>query len=110
NAGADFGDGEYAATGRLTGLPIDECEGRHLLHLGVSGTWRKAERPDPGGADPQIVRFRARPSLRDAIGDFGTTSVGGIPNELSPTAVPLPGNTSRLVDTGNVQADATTVV
>jgi phosphate-selective porin OprO/OprP len=112
NSGADFGDGEYAMTGRVTGLPIYEEEGRHLLHLGLSGTWRKAERQDPGGADPQFVRLRARPTLRDATGDFGTTSVDGITNQLATAngALQLPGNTSRLVDTGNVQADAITVL
>jgi phosphate-selective porin OprO and OprP len=95
NNGADFEDGEYAYTGRLTGLPIWECDGRHFLHLGVSATWRKGEKPDPGLTGPAVVRYRARPEMRDAIGDFGTA--------------PLPGNSVRWVDTGNIIADSATV-
>src|SRR5206468_3326445 len=77
NSAADFGDGEYGYSGRLTGLPIYENDGRCLLHLGVSGTWRNNERPDPGLVGPRVVRFRARPQLRDAIGDFGNGVLPG---------------------------------
>ncbi len=103
NNGADFGDGDYGVSGRLTALPIYENEGRELLHLGVSGSWRKAEKPDAaagsglqGGINPGQIRFRARPELRDAIGDFGTS--------------PLPGNSVRWVDTGALRADSATVL
>jgi phosphate-selective porin len=96
NNGADFGDGHYAYTGRLTGLPIWDCDGRHLLHLGLSGTWRRAEKADPGLGGATFVRFRARPEMRDAIGDFGTA--------------PLPGDPTRMVDTGNFIANSTTVI
>lgn len=96
NSAADFGDGEYGYTGRLTGLPIYECDGRHLLHLGVSGTWRNNDRPDPGLANPRVARYRARPEQRDAIGDFGN----GV----------LPGNSSRLVDTGNINSGSTGIL
>src|SRR5262249_30179776 len=77
NVGADFGDGAYAATGRVSGLVFDECEGRHLLHLGLSGTWRKAEKADAalGVGGPDLIRFRARPELRDAFGGFGDGNV-----------------------------------
>lgn len=33
--GFNAGQGEYAATGRLTGLPVYEDEGQRLLHVGV---------------------------------------------------------------------------
>ncbi len=99
NTGADFGDGAYCATGRITGLLIDECEDRHLLHLGVSGTWRKAEKADAtlGLSGNDLVRLRARPELRDAIGGFGDSAN-------------FPGDSGRLVDTGNISALSTGVV
>jgi phosphate-selective porin OprO/OprP len=104
NSGSDFGDGEYGVSGRLTFLPLWENEGRHMLHLGVSATYRNALNPDDGNgglAGPSIVRFRARPQLRDASGDYGTTIFGG---------TVLPGNTNRMVDTGLIAADAATVI
>lgn len=39
-AGDSIGTGEYAVTGRVTGLPIYEDEGETLLHLGLSGSYR----------------------------------------------------------------------
>jgi phosphate-selective porin OprO/OprP len=99
NVGADFGDGAYGATGRITGLLIDECEDHHILHLGLSGTWRKAEKADAtlGLTGPDQVRLRARPELRDAFGGFGDGAT-------------LPGNSGRLVDTGTLTALSTGVV
>ena len=99
NTAVDFGDGAYAATGRLTALLLDEAEDRHLLHVGVSGTYRKAENADStlGLTGPSQVRFQARPELRDAQGNF-------------PTAGALPGNSSRLVDTGILNGTGSTVI
>ncbi|MFN0196679.1 MAG: OprO/OprP family phosphate-selective porin [Planctomycetaceae bacterium] len=54
------GDGEYAATGRLTYLPYYEDEGEKLFHLGVSGSYR--------GNDQNRMRFRSRASLRNGPG------------------------------------------
>jgi phosphate-selective porin OprO/OprP len=96
NSAAAFGDGEPAYTGRVTALPVYEDEGRCLVHLGISGTWRTNLRPDPGLADPRLARFRARPEIRDAIGDFGT----GV----------LPGDVARWVDTGPFASGSTGVV
>src|SRR5262249_11382257 len=42
-------------------------------------------------------RFRARPEQRDAIGEFGDN-------------ISLPGNSGRMVDTGNIQAQAASVL
>jgi phosphate-selective porin OprO/OprP len=98
NVGADFGDGQYAATGRLTGLLIDNSDDRELLHVGVSGTWRRAQRVEANGVlGPNQVRLQARPELRDAFGGFGDN-------------VNLPGNTVRLVDTGPLNANSTSVI
>src|SRR6185295_9884162 len=35
------GDGEYAATARLTGLPIYSDEGNSLVHLGIAASTRQ---------------------------------------------------------------------
>jgi phosphate-selective porin OprO/OprP len=102
NNGADFQDGAYGYTGRVTALPLWENDGRCLLHLGASYTWRNAERlqnnaaVQGGLADPRYADFRARPQLRDAIGDYGTP--------------PLSGNSKRLVDTGLVPCDSVQVI
>jgi phosphate-selective porin OprO/OprP len=95
NVGAAFGDGQFSYTGRITGLPFAECEDHHLLHLGLSYTWRKAQIPGQDLGGPAQVRFRARPELRDAIGGFGDGQ--------------QPGDTGRLVDTGAITARAASV-
>jgi phosphate-selective porin OprO/OprP len=103
NNAVSFQDGVYGYSGRLTALPIWESDGRCWLHVGASYTWRNAEKRDDGaGAQPptaqggvigpRFVEFRARPQMRDAIGDFGTA--------------PLSGNSVRLVDTGKIQAES----
>jgi phosphate-selective porin OprO and OprP len=106
NSAADFGDGSYGYSGRATALPIYECDGRHLLHLGVSGTFRDNQvsdaPPGPGIVGGRAVEFRARPETRDAIGDFG--------NSLAGTTTVLPGDVRRLVDTGVFNSDSTAIV
>jgi phosphate-selective porin OprO/OprP len=107
---AFFGDGNYAYTVRVAGLPIYKDEGRHLLHLGFSYTYRRANEQEPtvpntGGFGPNIVRFSARPELRDAIGDFARFTTSGSGTGLQV----LPGNGARLVDTGTFAADSTSV-
>ena len=91
-----FGDGVGGYTGRVTALPLWENDGRCFLHLGASATWRNNARPGQDLADPRLDRFRARPQFRDAIGDFGN----GV----------LPGNSSRMVDTGTFASSSTGVV
>src|SRR5262245_59308211 len=96
--GTSFGDGTYAFTARVSGLPIYEAEGRYLMHLGASYQFRSGSIPADfnGGTtitppprtvteNTDLVRFRARASLRDAIG--------------------VEGDSSRVVDTGNIIAD-----
>lgn len=94
----DFGDGDYSSTTRLTWTPYYRDEGASLLHLGGSFQWRHGDLGrtiQPGGTgstfgDSQsVVRFRARPELRDA-GGIGTT-FGGSP--------------ARFIDTGFLLGD-----
>jgi phosphate-selective porin OprO/OprP len=93
-----FGDGRYAYSGRISGLPIYENDGRCLLHLGLAYQWRKGANPADfnGGTtitlppatvttNTDLVRFRSRQGLRDAIG--------------------AEGDGARIVDTGNIIAD-----
>jgi phosphate-selective porin OprO/OprP len=64
---ADSGDGEYAATGRLTFLPLYEHEGRYLVHLGVAYSHRNLVNDD------DILGITPRARLNRAI----TTRNGG---------------------------------
>jgi phosphate-selective porin OprO/OprP len=96
--GSSFGDGKYAFTTRVSGLPIYEAEGRYLMHLGASYQYRSGSTPADfnGGTtivpppptvteNTDLVRFRSRASLRDAVG--------------------VEGDSSRVVDTGNIIAE-----
>ena len=94
--GSSFGDGEYAATGRLSFLPVWENEGRCYQHVAASYQWRAGqlgrEFPTSGNAfaDTQrVVRFRDRPELRDSVGTGNDTE----------------GDAGRMVDTGFFLAD-----
>jgi phosphate-selective porin OprO/OprP len=92
---SDFGGGDYAETTRLTWTPVYAGDGACLVHVGGSYQWRHADVGNsiqPGGtgntfADTQnVVRFRARPELRDAVGVGSGGNLGG--------------DTARMVDTG----------
>jgi phosphate-selective porin OprO/OprP len=79
--GSDFGDGAYAFTTRVTGTPVWECDGRYMVHLGANYQWRRGEPGRNAGgtgsafADTQnVVRFRDRPELRDAVGTGGNSA------------------------------------
>lgn len=96
---SDFGPGDYAETTRLTWTPVYAGDGACLVHVGGSYQWRHADLGNtiqPGGtgnafADTQnVVRFRARPELRDAIGIGAGGNLGG--------------DTARFVDTGYLLA------
>jgi phosphate-selective porin OprO/OprP len=84
----DFGDGNYASTSRVTYTPIYADDGAVVLHVGGSYQYRTADLGrtiQPGGTGSAIadqfdvVRFRARPEIRDAtgIGSVGTGVLGG---------------------------------
>ena len=51
--------------GPLTGLPLYEDEGRHLLHLGISGGWRNGTTNLAISPFATRSQLRARPELRD---------------------------------------------
>jgi phosphate-selective porin OprO/OprP len=53
--GDQSGDGEWSFTGRLTGLPWYQDEGRSLLHLGGGYSYRKL--------NDETIRFSARPEV-----------------------------------------------
>src|SRR5262249_37533403 len=100
---ATFGDGRYAYSGRISGLPIYAEDGRCLIHLGSAYQCRNPSIPAdfnggtafsppltkvPGVAisdNSDILRFRTRQGLRDAIG--------------------AQGNGNRVIDTGNIICD-----
>jgi phosphate-selective porin OprO and OprP len=89
--GAFFGDSQWGTQARLTGLPLYEDEGRHMLHLGVSGGWRSNSNNlanEPLALN--TIQLRARPELRDDIPG------GGAQN----------GNTNRMIDTGIMASDS----
>jgi phosphate-selective porin OprO/OprP len=88
-----FGDGQYGMQGRITALPIFECDGRHLLHLGFSTGWRNNTN-NTAVSPLRTIQLRARPELRD---DDGAASPAGAP--ALPNA-----NSNRLVDTGVIAA------
>ncbi len=97
--GASFGDGKYAYSGRVSVLPIYENDGRCLLHLAADYQWRKGAIPSDfnGGTalastpnfsvteNTDLIRFRTRQGIRDAVGQQG--------------------NATRVIDTGNIIAD-----
>jgi phosphate-selective porin OprO/OprP len=98
STGTDFGDGQYMALGRVTALPLYDCDGRHLMHLGVAGGWFKAQNnlgnpPVPSATTFHNIQVRARPELRD---DVPAGNSAGDPN----------GDSNRLVDTGVIACDS----
>jgi phosphate-selective porin OprO/OprP len=96
SSGAFFGDGQWGAQGRLTALPIYEIDGRHLMHLGISGGWRSGTNNINGTANSNLKTFqlRARPELRD---DDPAGSPSGA--QVLPNA-----NSNRMIDTGPMVA------
>ena len=93
--GAAIQNGNFGYTGRITGLPIYENEGRCLLHLGLSGTYRSGLPNSTTGNGPRFVDFSARPEMRDTIGNYN--NVG-------------PGNSTRFVSTGPLRAEDASVI
>ena len=97
NSGDFFGDGQSGVQAPLTCLPLYEDEGRHLLHLGVSGGWRNgANNLANANYTGNDVTLQARPELRDddpAGGGGGTTAIRNDAN----------GN--RMISTGALACD-----
>ena len=99
NSGDFFGDDRGGLQGRITALPLYEDEGRHLLHLGISGGWRNGVNSTPGGA--AFIRLRARPELRDddPAGN-GPPPAGAVSNYFLPNS-----NSNRMIDTLSILCD-----
>src|SRR5262249_50192589 len=91
-----FADGEYAATGRVSFLPYYANEGRCLVHVAASTTWRANRRSPIEGGPPQ-TSFTQRPLLRDFAGDL----IGSAANN--------PGNRNALVATPTFNSNDTIV-
>ena len=101
--GADFAQSNYAGILRLTGLPIYENDGRCLLHLGASGTWRHARNG--------IAAFSTDAELIDRAGGdngYGNPATVTAPNALTGFAA-APGNKNPWVSTGNFGASSTSI-
>ncbi len=90
---ANFGDGQLGAQGRLTALPLYENDGRHLMHLGLSGGWRAGSN-NVGSATPnnnlKTFDLRARSSMRDDDAAGSPSGATALPNA----------NSNRMIDTG----------
>ncbi|MBV9122827.1 MAG: hypothetical protein JO112_05690 [Planctomycetes bacterium] len=72
NTGADFGTGEYAATGRVTFLPYYENDGREWVHLGANYQFREAKFDTTTGRD--VVIFSTRPEIFTGNGLLGNNT------------------------------------
>jgi phosphate-selective porin OprO/OprP len=72
NSGADFEDGAYAATGRLTLLPYYAEGGRCWVHLGSSYQYRNTRFDASTGRDE--VQFRVRPEIFTSNGFVGVNN------------------------------------
>jgi phosphate-selective porin OprO/OprP len=93
SSGTFFGDGQWGWQGRLTALPLYEADGRHFLHLGLSGGWRNGASNDAVSTFRQF-QFRARPELRDDVPDGSPAATQIVPNS----------NSNRMIDTGAIVA------
>ena len=65
NSGDFFGTDQYGIQARLTCLPLYEDEGRHLLHLAISGGWRDGANNLASTYTGNTVTLAAHPELKD---------------------------------------------
>jgi phosphate-selective porin OprO and OprP len=94
NSGDFFGTDEYGLQARMTCLPLYEDQGRHLLHLGISGGWRNgANNLANANYIGDTITLQARPELRDD--DPAGGGPGVIPNA----------NSNRMISTGAMACD-----
>ena len=57
--------GQSGVQARLTCLPLYEDEGRHLLHLALSGGWRNGTNNLANAYTGNTVTLAAHPELKD---------------------------------------------
>jgi phosphate-selective porin OprO/OprP len=79
--GFGAGPGEYAGTGRVSGLPVYEDEGRNLLHLGVGYSY--------GGTDNNNFTTANRPLVRGGAGSQEVPNIIATGNFFTPDAVQI---------------------
>jgi phosphate-selective porin OprO/OprP len=97
STGAFFGDGQSGVQLRLTGLPLYEDEGRHLLHVAISSGWRNGTANIGSAAfTGNTIQLRARPEMRDDVPSGSPTGNA----QIIPNA-----NSNRMVDTGVIASD-----
>lgn len=111
SSGDFFGTGEYGWQTRWTCLPIYEDEGRHLLHLGLSGGWQTGTNSVANGATSaaDTITLQARPELRDDDPGASPTALsGGNANSAGSGAGQFlaNGNANRLVSTGTMYCNS----
>ena len=103
SSGDFFGTGQYGWQTRWTCLPLYEDDGRHMLHLGISGGWRDGTNNlSAGTAAADTITLQARPELRDddpAASPTSKTNANGVggAGQYLPDA-----NANRLVSTGSI--------
>jgi phosphate-selective porin OprO/OprP len=95
-----FGTGQWGVQARITGLPFYEDEGRHLLHLGVSGGWRNGTNTGNGVGTPDYADLSARPEMRDDNPAGSPGQVAGGQAQYLPEA-----NSNKMIDTGKVYSN-----
>jgi len=79
-----FNTGEVGAQARFTALPLYEDDGRHLLHLGLSGGWRNGNVAGGTAAVANSVTLSATPEMND---NSPPGSTGAQPGGISPTMI-----------------------
>lgn len=112
--GAAYADGDYAFTGRLSGLPIYMNDGRCLLHLALSATYRHNRNGNATvNATPEMFDFNGGDNgygVQTAVNGTNVTnmnpSVNGV---LAGNKNPNGANAAALVSTGAITSTAETV-
>ena len=105
--GTDFAQADYAYVARATALPIYEDDGRCLMHIGGSYTWRH-QRSNPNPTDaPGTITFSTDAEIRDRTGgDNGFGNDIAAPNGAFQAN---PGNKTAWVSTGAITANSESV-
>lgn len=102
SSGDFFGTGQWGWQARITGLPVYEDEGRHLLHLGISGGWRSGINSANGAGTADYNALSAGPEMKDD-NPAGSPKVIDSVTGTTPGAQYLPeANNATLIKTGNI--------
>ena len=93
SSGTFFGDGQWGWNIRATALPLFECDGRQLMHIGASIGWRNGTNNLSTSSD-RVFQLRARPEMRDDDPAGSSTAGINVPDA----------NSFRMIDTGVIAA------